>query len=83
MKIADAVTLLSRIGAGAAILRCSFHACDRVLVKSPSFLVEDCQFSYSPAIALEAGSDIGFCAVTDEEIDAISLTCDDFHSDWN
>jgi hypothetical protein len=22
-------------------------------------------------------------AVTDQEIDAINLTCDDFHSDWN
>jgi hypothetical protein len=60
LKIADAVTSLSRIGAGTAIRRCSFHACGRVLVKSPNSIVEGCQFSYSSATALHAGSDIGF-----------------------
>jgi hypothetical protein len=60
LKVADAVTSLSRIGAGAAIRRCSFHACGRVLVKSLNAIVEDCQFSYSSGPALQAGSDIGF-----------------------
>jgi hypothetical protein len=60
LKIADSVTSLTRIGAGTAIRRCSFHACGRVVVKSPSSVVEDCQFSYSSSIALQAGSDIGF-----------------------
>jgi hypothetical protein len=60
LKIADAVTSLSRIGAGTAIRRCSFHACGRVVVKSPNSVIEDCQFSYSSTIALQAGSDIGF-----------------------
>jgi Right handed beta helix region len=57
LKIADAVTSLSRIGAGTAIRRCSFHACGRVLVKSPNSIVEGCQFSYSSATALQAGSE--------------------------
>jgi hypothetical protein len=60
LKVGDSVTSLSRIGAGAAIRRCSFHACGRVLVKAPNAVVEDCQFTYSSAIALQAGSDIGF-----------------------
>ena len=60
LKIADAVTSLSRIGAGTAIRRCSFHACGRVLVKSTNSVVEDCQFSYASGNALQAGSDIGF-----------------------
>jgi hypothetical protein len=60
LKIADSVTSLSRIGAGAAVRRCSFHACGRVLVKSPNSVVEDCQFTYSSGNALQAGSDIGF-----------------------
>ncbi len=60
LKIADAVTSLSRIGAGAAIRRCSFHACGHVVVKSPNSVVEDCQFAYSSTIALQAGSDIRF-----------------------
>jgi Right handed beta helix region len=60
LKIADAVTSLSRIGAGTVIRRCSFHACGRVLVKSPNSVVEDCRFSYSSGVALQAGSDIGF-----------------------
>jgi hypothetical protein len=30
------------------------------VVKSPNTIVEDCQFSYSSTIALQAGSDIGF-----------------------
>jgi hypothetical protein len=60
LKIGDSITSLSRIGAGTAIRRCSFHACGRVLVKAPNAVVEDCQFTYSSAIALQAGSDIGF-----------------------
>jgi hypothetical protein len=60
LKTGDAVTSLSRIGAGTAIRRCSFHACGRVLVKSPSSVVEACQFTYSCGVALQAGSDIGF-----------------------
>ena len=60
LKVADAVTSLSRIGAGGAIRRCSFHACGRVMVKSPNTTVEDCQFSYSSGPALQAGSDIGY-----------------------
>lgn len=60
LKIADAVTSLSRIGAGTTIRRSSFHACGHVVVKSPNTIVEDCQFSYSSTIALQAGSDIGF-----------------------
>ncbi|MDR3465211.1 MAG: right-handed parallel beta-helix repeat-containing protein [Xanthobacteraceae bacterium] len=60
LKVADAVTSLSRIGSGTAIRRCSFHACGHVVVKSPNSVVEDCQFSYSSTIALQAGSDIGY-----------------------
>jgi parallel beta-helix repeat protein len=60
LKIADAVTSLSRIGSGTAIRRCSFHACGRVLLKSPDSIVEGCQFTYSSGNALQAGSDIGF-----------------------
>jgi hypothetical protein len=40
LKSGDAVTSLSRIGAGTAIRRCSFHACGRVLVKSPSSIID-------------------------------------------
>jgi len=60
LKVGDAVTSLSRIGAGTAIRRCSFHACGHVVVKAPNTVVEDCQFTYSSTIALQAGSDIGF-----------------------
>jgi hypothetical protein len=60
LKAGDAVTSLSRIGAGTTIRRCSFHACGRVLVKAPNTVVEDCQFAYSSTIALQGGSDIGF-----------------------
>jgi Right handed beta helix region len=60
LKAGDAVTSLSRTGTGATIRRCSFHACGRVLVKAPNATVEDCQFAYSSATALQAGSDIGF-----------------------
>jgi parallel beta-helix repeat protein len=60
LKVADAVTSLTRIGSGTAIRRCSFHACGRVLVKSPDSIVEGCQFTYSSGNALQAGSDIGF-----------------------
>jgi hypothetical protein len=60
LKAGDSITSLSRIGAGTAIRRCSFHACGRVLVKAPNAVVEDCQFTYSSGNALQAGSDIGF-----------------------
>jgi len=60
LKIGDAVTSLSRIGAGTTIRRSSFHACGRVLVKSPNSDVEDCQFTYSTGAALQGGTDIGF-----------------------
>jgi hypothetical protein len=60
LKVGDAITSLSRIGAGTAIRRCSFHACGRVLVKAPNARVEDCQFAYATATALQGGSDIGF-----------------------
>jgi hypothetical protein len=60
LKAGDAVTSLSRIGAGTAIRRCSFHGCGHVVVKAPNTVVEDCQFAYSSTIALAAGSDIGF-----------------------
>jgi hypothetical protein len=60
LKAGDGVTSLTRIGAGTAIRRCSFHACGRVLVKSPNSVVEACQFTYASGIALQAGSDIGF-----------------------
>jgi Right handed beta helix region len=60
LKVADAVTSLSRIGAGTTIRRCSFHACGHVVLKAPNTMVEDCQFAYSSTIALQGGSDIGF-----------------------
>jgi hypothetical protein len=60
LRVGDAVTSLSRIGAGTTIRRSSFHACGRVLVKSPNAVVEDCQFTYSTATALQGGTDIGF-----------------------
>jgi Right handed beta helix region len=60
LRVGDAVTSLSRIGAGTTIRRSSFHACGRVLVKSPNAVVEDCQFTYSIATALQGGTDIGF-----------------------
>ena len=60
LKVGDALTSLSRIGAGTTIRRSSFHACGRVLVKAPNASVEDCQFTYSTATALQGGSDIGY-----------------------
>ena len=60
LKVGDSITSLSRIGAGTSIRRCSFHACGRVLVKAPNTVVEDCQFAYATATALQGGSDIGF-----------------------
>jgi Right handed beta helix region len=60
LKVGDSITSLSRIGNGAAIRRCSFHACGRVLVKATNATVEDCQFTYSSGPAIQAGSDIGF-----------------------
>src|SRR3984957_3477144 len=60
LKIGDSITSLSRIRAGTAIRRCSFHACGRVLVKAPNAVVEDCQFTFSSGNALPAGSEIGF-----------------------
>src|SRR5262249_57295874 len=58
LKVGDAITSLSRIGAGTTIRRCSFRACGRVLVKAPNTTVEDCQFAYSTGTALQSGSDI-------------------------
>jgi hypothetical protein len=46
LKVGDAVTSLSRIGAGTTIRRSSFHACGRVLMKAPNTTVEECQFTY-------------------------------------
>lgn len=60
LKVGDAVTSLTHIGSGATVLRCSFHACGRVLMKAPNAIVENCQFSFSTGVALQAGSDIGF-----------------------
>jgi hypothetical protein len=60
LKPGDGVTSLTRSGSGAAIRRCSFHACGRVLVKCPNAIVEACQFTYASGVALQAGSDIGF-----------------------
>jgi hypothetical protein len=62
LKIGDALTSLSRIGAGTKISNCSFHACGRVMVKSPDSSIEGNQFSYSRGVAIHAGSDIGFWA---------------------
>jgi hypothetical protein len=62
LKFGDAVTSLSRIGAGTAIRNCSFHACGRVMVKSPDSVIENSQFSYSNGVAIHAGSDIGYWA---------------------
>src|SRR6202045_5120093 len=64
LKVGDSVTSLSRIGAGAAIRRCPFHPCGRVLVKAPKEVVEVCHFAYSSAIALQAGKVIGFWSDT-------------------
>lgn len=60
LKIGDGITSLSRIGAGAAVRRSSFHACGRVLIKAPNAIIEDCRFTFSSATAVQAGSDIGF-----------------------
>jgi parallel beta-helix repeat protein len=60
LKVGDAVTSLSRIGAGTTVRRSSFHACGHVVVKAPNTVVEDCQFTYSSTIALRCGGDIGF-----------------------
>ncbi|QPF87628.1 right-handed parallel beta-helix repeat-containing protein [Bradyrhizobium genosp. L] len=60
LKVGDALSSLTHIGSGATVLRCSFHACGRVLMKAPNAIVENCQFSFSTGVALQAGSDIGF-----------------------
>ncbi|PDT76559.1 right-handed parallel beta-helix repeat-containing protein [Bradyrhizobium sp. C9] len=60
LKTGDAVTSLTHIGSGATVLRCNFHACGRVLMKAPNAIVENCQFTFSTGVALQAGSDIGF-----------------------
>ncbi|KJC51008.1 hypothetical protein UP09_02820 [Bradyrhizobium sp. LTSP885] len=60
LKTGDAITSLTHIGSGATVLRCSFHACGRVLMKAPNAIVENCQFTFSTGVALQAGSDIGF-----------------------
>lgn len=62
LKVADAVTSLSRIGAGTTIRRCRIHSCGRVIPKGPDAIVEDCQFGYTFATALQAGPDIGYWA---------------------
>ncbi|HEV2550716.1 MAG TPA: right-handed parallel beta-helix repeat-containing protein [Stellaceae bacterium] len=62
LKVGDAVTSLTRIGAGTTIRNSRFHACGRVMVKSPDSLIENNQFSYSTGVAIHAGSDIGFWA---------------------
>jgi hypothetical protein len=60
LKTADSVTSLTRIGAGTAVRRCSFHACGHVVVKAPNTIVEDCQFAYTSTVALQAGSGSGY-----------------------
>ena len=60
LKVGDAITSLTHIGSGATVLRCNFHACGRVLMKAPNAIVENCQFTFSTGVALQAGSDIGF-----------------------
>lgn len=62
LKTGDALTSLNRIGAGTTVRNCNFHACGRVMVKAPDSLIENNQFSYSCAVAVNAGSDIGFWA---------------------
>jgi hypothetical protein len=62
LKTGDALTSLNRIGVGTTVRNCSFHACGRVMVKAPDSLIENNQFSYSCAVAVNAGSDIGFWA---------------------
>jgi hypothetical protein len=65
LKTGDGVTSLTRIGAGTAIRRCSFHACGRVLVKSPNSVVEACR----------GGPDLrhGFCPCGKQQADV--TTC--------
>jgi hypothetical protein len=60
LKTGDAITSLTHIGSGATVLRCNFHACGRVLMKAPNAIVENCQFTFSTGVALQAGSGIGF-----------------------
>ncbi|WP_338824507.1 right-handed parallel beta-helix repeat-containing protein [Bradyrhizobium septentrionale] len=60
LRVGDAITSLTHAGSGATVLRCSFHACGRVLMKAPNAIVENCQFTFSTGVALQAGSDIGF-----------------------
>ena len=60
LKVGDAITSLTHAGSGATVLRCSFHACGRVLMKAPNAIVENCQFTFSTGVALQAGSDIGY-----------------------
>ena len=58
----DAVASLSRVGAGTVIRGCTFHACGRVMVKSPDSLIENNRFGYSFSAAIFVGSDIGYWA---------------------
>jgi len=60
LKVGDAISSLTHIGSGSTVLRCSFHACGRVLMKAPNVIVENCQFTFATGVALQAGSDIGF-----------------------
>lgn len=62
LKAGDSVASWSRIGAGAVIRNCSFYASGRVMVKSPNAVIENNVFSYSPGVAIHAGSDIGYWA---------------------
>ena len=57
LRVADAVTSLTRIGAGAAVRRSSFHACGRVLVKSPNAVVEN-QLGFIPRRTGRGGPEI-------------------------
>ncbi len=62
LKFGDAITSLSRIGNGTIVRNCTFHMSGRVMVKSPNSIIENNKFSYSPGVAIFAGSDIGYWA---------------------
>jgi hypothetical protein len=62
LKVGDALTSLSRIGSGTTVRNSSFHACGRVMVKSPDSVIENNRFGYSIGVAIHVGSDIGFWA---------------------
>ena len=62
LKVGDALCSLNRLGAGTVIRNCSFHACGRVMVKSPNSVIENNRFGYSSSAAIFVGSDIGYWA---------------------